>query len=213
MKALVLTEYNRFDYTDVPEPQIGPREVLVEVKACGICGSDVHGMDGSTGRRLPPIIMGHEAAGVDRRGRRRRSTVWPVGERVTFDSMISCGDCWFCRRGQVNLCNHRRVLGVSCTEFKQHGAFAEYVAVPQHIVCPLPEGLSFERAAMAEPVSVARACRRPAADPARRFGRGSRHGHDRAVGRAGAAAGRLRAGVRGRRRRPAAGTGPSARRR
>ena len=73
MKALVLTAYNHFEYRDVPEPKFGPDEVLVEVKACGICGSDVHGMDGSTGRRLPPIIMGHEAAGVIAQvGRQRR---------------------------------------------------------------------------------------------------------------------------------------------
>ena len=64
MKALVLEEYNRFVYRDAPEPTIGPEDVLIEVKACGICGSDVHGMDGSSGRRIPPIIMGHEAAGV-----------------------------------------------------------------------------------------------------------------------------------------------------
>jgi L-iditol 2-dehydrogenase len=62
MKALVLQEYNRFAYEDTPEPKPGPDEVLVAVKACGICGSDVHGMDGSTGRRRPPIIMGHEAS-------------------------------------------------------------------------------------------------------------------------------------------------------
>src|SRR5437899_1826496 len=64
MKALVLKEYKRFAYEDMPAPQVGPEEVLVAVKACGICGSDVHGMDGSTGRRRPPIIMGHEAAGL-----------------------------------------------------------------------------------------------------------------------------------------------------
>ena len=63
MKALVLEKYNSFAYKDVADPQVGPGEVLVAVKACGICGSDVHGMDGSTGRRRPPIIMGHEAAG------------------------------------------------------------------------------------------------------------------------------------------------------
>jgi L-iditol 2-dehydrogenase len=64
MKALVLIEYNRFELQDVAEPAVGPEDVLLEVCACGICGSDVHGMDGSTGRRRPPIIMGHEAAGV-----------------------------------------------------------------------------------------------------------------------------------------------------
>jgi len=64
MKALVLVEYNRFEYKEVAKPEAGPGEVLIAVEACGICGSDVHGMDGSSGRRQPPIIMGHEAAGV-----------------------------------------------------------------------------------------------------------------------------------------------------
>jgi len=64
MKALVLTAASRFEVRHVPQPEIAAHEVLVEVKACGICGSDVHGMDGSTGRRQPPIIMGHEASGV-----------------------------------------------------------------------------------------------------------------------------------------------------
>jgi L-iditol 2-dehydrogenase len=64
MKALILKAYNNLVYEDIPQPEIGAEDVLIEVKACGICGSDVHGMDGSTGRRLPPIIMGHEAAGV-----------------------------------------------------------------------------------------------------------------------------------------------------
>jgi L-iditol 2-dehydrogenase len=153
VKALVLTAYNQFAYTDVPEPSVGPDDVLVEVKACGICGSDVHGMDGSTGRRIPPIIMGHEAAGVIAQlGSNVRQ--FHAGERVTFDSMISCGRCYFCRRGAINLCDHRRVLGVSCQEFRCEGALAQYVAVPQHIVYRLPDGLSLERAALVEPLSV-----------------------------------------------------------
>jgi len=154
MKALVLTEYNRFEHEEAPTPSIGPEDVLVEVKACGICGSDVHGMDGSSGRRIPPIIMGHEAAGVIAEVG-QAVTDWQAGDRVTFDSTIYCGRCGFCRRGAVNLCNHRRVLGVSCEEFRQDGAFAEYVAVPQHIVYRLPEALSFEHAATVEPVSIA----------------------------------------------------------
>jgi L-iditol 2-dehydrogenase len=153
VKALVLTEYNHFEYYDVPEPPVGPDEVLIQVRACGICGSDLHGMDGSSGRRIPPIIMGHEAAGaIAQLG--RQVTGWQVGDRVTFDSMISCGRCRFCRRGAANLCDHRQVLGVSCQEFRREGAFAEYVAVPESILYRLPDGLTFERAAMAEPLSV-----------------------------------------------------------
>lgn len=154
MKALVLEAYNKLVYKDMPDPTIGPDEALVEVEACGICGSDVHGMDGSTGRRIPPLIMGHEAAGIIRDvGSEVRG--WQSGDRVTFDSTIYCGRCYYCRAGQVNLCNDRRVLGVSPGDYRQHGAFAEYVAVPQHILYRLPDTVSFIQAAMLEPLSVA----------------------------------------------------------
>ncbi|MGI8772698.1 MAG: galactitol-1-phosphate 5-dehydrogenase [Acidobacteriaceae bacterium] len=154
MKALVLSAYHHLELAEVPSPVAGPQEVLVRVEACGICGSDVHGYDGSSGRRIPPIIMGHEAAGVvaavgeDVRG-------FEPGDRVTFDSTVYCGHCDYCLRGQVNLCDNRQVVGVSCGDYKREGAFAEYVRVPQHIVYKLPEALSFAEAAMLEAVSVA----------------------------------------------------------
>lgn len=154
MKALMLQEYNHFEFVDAPVPEIGPSELLVEVKACGICGSDIHGMDGSSGRRIPPLIMGHEAAGVVTKIGSDVHT-FSVGDRVTFDSMISCGDCFFCRRGEINLCENRRVMGVSPGEYRQHGAFAEYVALPEHIVYELPTDISFRHACMTEPVSIA----------------------------------------------------------
>src|SRR5271167_1006988 len=133
MKALILTDRSKFSFGDAPAPQVGPEEVLVAVGACGICGSDVHGMDGSTGRRRPPIIMGHEAAGTIRK-LGGGVTGWKPGDRVTFDSTVYCGHCDFCRSGRVNLCDNRRVLGVSCDEYRRDGAFAEFVAVPQHIL-------------------------------------------------------------------------------
>ncbi len=154
MKALVLEEYNKLVYRDMPDPQINDDEVLIEVKACGICGSDVHGMDGSSGRRHPPLIMGHEASGVIvDRGSAVRG--FKLGERVTFDSTIYCGCCYYCRKGLINLCDNRRVLGVSPPEYRQHGAFAQFVAVPEHILYRLPDNLSFVQAAMVEPVSIA----------------------------------------------------------
>lgn len=154
MKALLLKEYKQIELTDVPEPEVGPEDVLVRVHACGICGSDIHGYDGSSGRRIPPLVMGHEAAGVvEATG--EAVTEFKVGDRVTFDSTISCGRCHFCRRGQVNLCDNRRVLGVSCGEYRQHGAFAELVAVPQNVVYRLPDDLPFESAALIEAVSIA----------------------------------------------------------
>jgi len=154
MKALLLREYEKLEMTEMPEPQIGSDDLLVEVRACGICGSDIHGFDGSTGRRIPPLIMGHEASGVVYKTGAEVSE-FRVGDRVTFDSTIYCGKCYFCRRGEVNLCDNRQVLGVSPGEYRRHGAFADYVAVPQHITYPIPDELSFEHAAMIEAVSVA----------------------------------------------------------
>jgi len=154
MKALVLEEYNKLVYQDMPEPEIKDNEVLIQVKACGICGSDVHGMDGSSGRRHPPLIMGHEASGVIVRTG-SGVTGYAAGDRVTFDSTIYCGTCFYCNQGLINLCDNRRVLGVAPVDYRQHGAFAEYVAVPEHILYRLPDNLSFEQAAMVEPVSIA----------------------------------------------------------
>jgi len=154
MKALVLEEYNKLVYKEVPLPQITTDEVLVQVKACGICGSDVHGLDGSTGRRIPPIIMGHEAAGVIADvGKEVKK--WHVGDRVTFDSTIYRLDDWYTRKGLYNLSDNRMVLGVSPGEYRRNGAFAEYVAVPQHILYAIPDKVTFNQAAMVEPAAVA----------------------------------------------------------
>jgi len=154
VKALVLKEYNRFAYEDVPAPEPAAGEVLIAVKACGICGSDVHGMNGSTGRRRPPIIMGHEAAGVIARVG-DGVTEWSPGDRVTLDSTVYCGECDFCRRGLINLCDRRRVLGVSCEDYRRHGAFAEFVTAPQRILYRLPDRLPFEHGALVEPFAIA----------------------------------------------------------
>jgi L-iditol 2-dehydrogenase len=98
--------------------------------------------------------MGHEAAGVVAEIG-ANVTRARVGNRVTFDSTVYCGQCPSCRRGAVNLCENRRVLGVSCSDYRQHGAFAEFVAVPQDILYALPDEIPFAHAAMIEPVSVA----------------------------------------------------------
>ena len=138
MKALLLTAPSHLEYTNFAEPAPAEDEVLLKIRACGICGSDIHGWDGSSGRRRPPLIMGHEASGevlaVGPRVER-----WKPGDRVTFDSTIWCGQCDYCRAGQVNLCENRRVVGVA----------------PARILYALPDALSFEQAAMVEPVSIA----------------------------------------------------------
>jgi L-iditol 2-dehydrogenase len=154
MKALVLEEYNKLVYKDVPDPEIKSTEVLVQVKACGICGSDVHGLDGSTGRRIPPLIMGHEASGIivntgdDVKG-------WKSGDRVTFDSTVYPLNDWYTLEGKYNLSDNREVLGVSPGTFRRNGAFAQYIAIPQHILYRIPDKVTFEQAAMVEAAAVA----------------------------------------------------------
>jgi len=154
MKALVLEEYKKFAYKDVSDPVLIDDEVLVKIEAAGICGSDVHGMDGSTGRRIPPIIMGHEAAGIIVETGKNISG-WKIGDRVTFDSTIYRLDDWYSRKGHYNLSDNRMVMGVSCADYRRNGAFAEYVNIPGHILYRIPDNVSFEQAAMVEPIAVA----------------------------------------------------------
>lgn len=155
MQALVLEDYMKLVFRDVPAPEMRDgRDLLVRVRAAAICGSDVHGMDGSTGRRRPPIVMGHEASGVVEAVGAGVTRFRP-GDRVTFDSTEYCGECFHCGRGEVNLCDHRRVLGVSCADYRRDGCFARYVVVPERIAYALPEGLDFVDASLAEPCAVA----------------------------------------------------------
>jgi threonine dehydrogenase-like Zn-dependent dehydrogenase len=154
MKALVLEEYNKLVYKEVPVPEIRDDEVLVRVMACGICGSDVHGMDGKTGRRIPPLIMGHEASGVIA-STGEKVTGWKKGERVTFDSTVYNTGDWYTLRGMYNLSDNREVFGVSPGSYRRHGAFAEFIAVPQHVLYKIPDNVTFEQAAMVEAAAVA----------------------------------------------------------
>lgn len=153
MKALLYTKPSFFEYTDFPEPETGADDVLIRVRACGICGSDVHGSTGETGRRIPPLIMGHEAAGIVE-GAGKNVKGFEKGDRVCFDSTVYCNQCEACRAGFYNRCENRQVLGVSTPDFKRNGAFAEYVAVPWWIVSKIPEHMSFTHAALLEPVSI-----------------------------------------------------------
>ena len=106
MNALLLKEYKHLEMVEMPKPEVGPDDVLIRVRTCGICGSDVHGLDGSTGRRIPPLVMGHEAAGEVVETGPEAADLKP-GDRVTFDSTIYCGHCFHCGRGEVNLCENR----------------------------------------------------------------------------------------------------------
>ncbi|MGB8031384.1 MAG: galactitol-1-phosphate 5-dehydrogenase [Terracidiphilus sp.] len=153
MKALLLSQYKQLDIVDLPTPKPAEDELLIRIQACGICGSDVHGYDGSTGRRLPPIVMGHEAAGIVESAGSAGN--FRAGDHVTFDSTVYCSKCFYCQRGQINLCENREVIGVSTPAFRRMGAFAEFVTVPARIAYHLPESMPYAHAAMIEAVSVA----------------------------------------------------------
>ena len=154
MKALLLSQYRHFELADLAVPEPGAGEVLIRVAACGICGSDVHGYDGSSGRRIPPIVMGHEAAGtIAALG--TGVSGFDEGDRVTVDSTVYCGECDYCARGEINLCDRREVLGVSCGDYRRAGAFAEFVLAPARIVHRLPQALAFPEAALLEAIAVA----------------------------------------------------------
>lgn len=150
MKALVFHGDRDLRYEDVPLPAPETEEVLVRMGAVGICGSDVHGYLGKTGRRTPPMIMGHETAGIVARTGSRVTSLSP-GQPVAVFPYSSCGACACCREGATALCPDRRMLGV----FDVNGGMAEYVLVPQQQVIPLPEGADPVHAALAEPLSVA----------------------------------------------------------
>ncbi len=149
MKALVFRGPGSMPLEERPDPEPGPAEVVVAIRASGICGSDVHGFTGSTGRRRVGVVMGHEAAGeivaVGEGVRDHRP-----GDRVVLRSILPCGVCDRCRHGQPNVCLDRRGLGMQFD-----GAYAERVAVPAAMVEPLPGGLGFEDAALVEPLAVA----------------------------------------------------------
>lgn len=134
---------------EVDPPRPAPGEVLVRVRAAGVCGSDVHGFTGSTGRRRPGVIMGHEFCGtVEALGEGVAARA--VGERVVVQPIISCGACPQCRAGRPNLCLHRRGIGWSV-----HGGYAEFVSVPQRNALPLPGEVGWHAGALVEPLAVA----------------------------------------------------------
>ena len=137
VKALVFTAPGQVELLDVPEPDPAPGEVVVEVRAAGICGSELHGAR-RPGFRQPPLIMGHEFAGT------------AGGEAVVVNPILSCGHCPECRRGLRHVCREREIIGVH-----RAGGFAERVAVPATALRPLPSGLPWEAAALIEPAANA----------------------------------------------------------
>lgn len=149
MKALVFVRPGSMEIVERPDPVPGPGEVVVAVRAAGICGSDVHGYVGLTGRRRPGVVMGHEAAGDVLRIGPGVASIRP-GQRVALRSILPCGRCEDCRSGRFNVCPDRRGLGMHLD-----GAYAEQTAIPESLAVPLPDSLSYEEGALVEPLAVA----------------------------------------------------------
>ncbi len=150
MKALVLEGVGQLSYRDVPEPEITePGEVIVRVGASSICGSDVHGFQGKPPGRTPPLVMGHETSGtVVAVGPWVRNV--EVGARVFVMPGIACRACETCLDGRTDDCRDRRFYGANMP-----GGFAESLVVDSSVLVPIPDGVSFDQAALIEPLSVA----------------------------------------------------------
>lgn len=154
MNANVFYEQEKMEYTQVPIPQIGESDVLIRVKACGICGSDVSYYFGKSPLETPdgkgPLIIGHEISGeiAEVGGLVAQKGFFAPGDRVVVNPPQPCNACVYCRKTKVNLCEHTQTIGVSVD-----GGFAEYVKVNYANVFKLPDGIDFEEGAMAEPLA------------------------------------------------------------
>ncbi len=143
MKALVYTAANQCEIREVDVPSPGVGQVIIDLAFCGICGSDMHAWHGHDERRIPPLVLGHEAVGIAREGKL-------AGQRVAINPLMSCKNCVSCLSGNEHLCPSRELIGM-----RVPGAFAESVAVDEDNLNVLPEGLSFFDAALAEPLACA----------------------------------------------------------
>jgi len=142
MKALVYIAPEALEYRDVSDPVAGAGDHLIRIESVGICGSDMHAFLGHDERRPAPLILGHEGAGTIVGGARD-------GERVTINPLVTCGSCPACVAGRDNLCSTRQIISMAPRE----GAFAQYVAMPERNLVTVPSDVSFDKAALAEPIA------------------------------------------------------------
>ena len=140
MKALVYTGIEQLTYMDVEQPKPNQDEQLVEVKAVGICGSDMHAFKGHDDRRPAPLILGHEVAGKLDNGR-----------RVTVNPLVTCMQCHYCALGRTNLCPNRQIISMP----PRQGGFARFISIPERNLITIPDHITYEQAALAEPIAVA----------------------------------------------------------
>jgi alcohol dehydrogenase len=142
MKALVYTNTQEVVYREEPEPCAGAGEVLVRVEAAGICGGDMHAYFGHDSRRVPPLILGHEAVGIIASGPRS-------GQRVLVHPFITCGHCAYCLTGRSNICVNRTLVGMNLP-----GAFADLLVIPERNLIPVPAGMDAAVAVLSEPLAA-----------------------------------------------------------
>jgi L-iditol 2-dehydrogenase len=149
MKALLYPAWDRVEVSDQPKPSPGVGEVLLRVAACGLCGSELEAFKNHSPRRTPPLILGHEFCGViERLGPGVDDGSLRVGQKAVSNSLVPCGDCVRCRRGDTHLCGKRQIFGMN-----RPGAFAEFVNVPADCLIAWPENLPAEAACLAEPLA------------------------------------------------------------
>lgn len=147
MRTLHYPAFDQLEIRDIDEVAPQPDEVKLKVAACGICGSELESYKNKSPRRPPPLVMGHEFCGmIAEIGSAVKD--WQVGARVVSNSLVPCGKCVRCERGDTHLCASRQIFGMH-----RPGAFAEYVNVPARCLIPWPENLPAEAAALAEPMA------------------------------------------------------------
>jgi 2-desacetyl-2-hydroxyethyl bacteriochlorophyllide A dehydrogenase len=149
MRALVFNAPGVMELEDRPTPTAGPGEAVVDVTAAGICGSDLHGFTGASGRRSPGIVMGHEVAGTVRAVDPGHDPVM-TGRKVVVFPLLTCGTCRWCRSGAEQLCGERSYVGIG-----RDGGFADSLLVPLASLVAIPDGLDPVVACLAEPAAVA----------------------------------------------------------
>lgn len=150
MKTVMINKPNDLQIIEMDKPAITEHDnVLIKMKAAGICGSDVHIYHGQNAAATYPRVIGHEMVGeVVEVG--SNVTKIKVGDRVIVDQVVNCGECYACRKGRGNVCANLNVRGVHI-----HGGYREYIAVPESDVYVLPDNLSYEDAVMIEPATIA----------------------------------------------------------
>lgn len=142
MKALVYTDTLELQYQSVPDPLLAKGEALVKIEAVGICGSDMHAYHGHDPRRVPPLILGHEAVGIVQQGENK-------GKRVVLNPLITCGKCLHCLGGRSNLCADRELIGM-----RRAGAFAEFINIPETNILDIPQDMDPVVASLTEPAAT-----------------------------------------------------------